>query len=1385
MTAQIRPNRMEVSDRFPMLGFSVRVDEPNVEAEVVLANDISLFDSQNKAKRNASNFYTSRENGTLVVPRGDGVFVVAPTVLARFVGSDKLYFGLATGHGGNGGLKVDALPREGSPYVSLRSFTGRTLRRNFGNARNAVPPKLEWTGDTPHPGSESATPASNAAPAGTPAPATKNGSNGAGKAAPGAKARNGEYDDGFGPMPSIPARESAYRGAATAMTSPAQMGVMLASGTTARDALNWIMRKVEQAIDVAGSDVSPPSLFRLGANSSTFITAWETAFGVTSFIAPTNAFLAALPALARETGVTLSIGPALDTPLFGGGVGVVFGPDAQVALFGTGEISADLSSLSEFASSLKLALQAKMKLGYNSGGIAGFASLGKVAAVNVGEEVVGGAELWLDRSGNGIGGAASIGVGLALQLATESQTSTATRMRPSRSSPSRLGLTMSSGTTAHDALDWIRRKVEQAVAVAGSDVDPPSLYRLGGSSGTFISAWQTVFGITGYFSGFNAFLAELPGLARDTGVTLSIGPALDTPLFGGGVGVVFGPDAQVALFGTGEISADLSSLSEFASSLKLALQAKMKLGYNNGGIAGFASLGKVAAVNVGEEVVVGAELWLDRSGNGLGGAVSIGVGMALQLAANEQAVAAANKRLPPPCSARRGATAKGMVVGLEDRQKAQRYARDFMDIFQWTVPPGVANEMTARGFTIQTIDAAVGDLNLDFYKIDITRFPNGWDAPRFLQHFMRHINDFVDTGNTEFIPLTDGDAQRLASANPLGTVFKLDIMGPDNAAVVISDVKPQYFSVSTIHTPDTGDHPVSGHRMFGYANESGKTVFFTRAADRPTLLPQGFQQLIFKGAEALWQSMQKKVAAFINDNGGAATIVEPFSERFDPTAVREEFGHFDVAQGMAAEEAATSIVRPVLPSDQRARAARIGGPFAGRVGEALDIGLDPKKLDALLDTLDPPATAQSMCARPKSRLMAKAQSATRSINWDDVELIPQPTDQTCWAAAAAMIIGWRDQVSLMPETVASICSRSTVEGLSPYDRATFATEIGLKAEPPQSYSVDGFYDLLTNRGPLWVSKIAGGGATSGHAVVVTGMYSEGDQSYVRIADPWDRVVGTPGVPGGYASTHGTGSRYIMRYEDFQTEYELRIVGDPPTPQILHSGGTAGRVPNTGTAAAPQGYAMAVPPGRRTMRAAPSRVRALDAGALATIAGTAVTLLVENSGDVAWQLPQWTGRKHPNDTAPANQAPYQPSVIALTGWPAAGGTTANCAIRWYYNGASIGPVYVERGYANDTVGWGLLVTGTIEDDPRLHPRSPAALAPGPAQIPALHVALTYEFHAPPPTDDPIATSRITLYADGTHEIDNEWIQRSGDGPTEKLSQPDAQDVARTNIPVAVG
>jgi hypothetical protein len=338
--------------------------------------------------------------------------------------------------------------------------------------------------------------------------------------------------------------------------------------------------------------------------------------------------------------------------------------------------------------------------------------------------------------------------------------------------------------------------------------------------------------------------------------------------------------------------------------------------------------------------------------------------------------------------------------------------------------------------------------------------------------------------------------------------------------------------------------------------------------------------------------------------------------------------------------------------------------------------------------------------------------------------------------------------------------------------------MGLRTEPPQCYSTEGFYNLLANYGPLWVSKVFTAAAGGGHAVVVTGMYFDGDQAYVRIADPWDRPVGTPGAPGTPGGTHSTGSRYIMRYEDFQTEYEMRMVGDPPTPQILHSPNIGDHVPNTRTDRAPEGYAMAVAP-RVGTPPPPKRSRAMDAGAIASIAGTVITLLSGKTGDISWSLPQWAGVKHPADREPSGaQADYHDAVIELDQWPVVGGTFgaddiyAWFRIRWQYNGTSLGRVYVEPRGTDDAMGWGLTVTGTIEDDARLYPRDAHASVPGAAQVPALHLVMHYVFDETI-ADDQVAVTRVTLYADGTHDIASEWIQHS------RLGGGTPTNVARTN------
>jgi uncharacterized protein YycO len=220
----------------------------------------------------------------------------------------------------------------------------------------------------------------------------------------------------------------------------------------------------------------------------------------------------------------------------------------------------------------------------------------------------------------------------------------------------------------------------------------------------------------------------------------------------------------------------------------------------------------------------------------------------------------------------------------------------------------------------------------------------------------------------------------------------------------------------------------------------------------------------------------------------------------------------------------------------------------------------------------PPPTAVDQ-HKKRTLVAAKAlEGQCYTLNWDDVQLIPQPSNFSCWGAAGAMVVGWRDQVSLTPDTIARICHRTTATGLDPAQVQTFATDLTLAYENPQCFTIEGFHSLLESYGPLWV----GAAVPSLHAIVVTGMRSDGapdgSDTYVRIADPWDRVIATPGSPGAYLRTHNTGSRYILTWDAFVREYEAAPMSYPSVNlQIMHSQSTAGRQPNRSGA---QGYAQA-------------------------------------------------------------------------------------------------------------------------------------------------------------------------------------------------------------------
>jgi hypothetical protein len=379
-----------------------------------------------------------------------------------------------------------------------------------------------------------------------------------------------------------------------------------------------------------------------------------------------------------------------------------------------------------------------------------------------------------------------------------------------------------------------------------------------------------------------------------------------------------------------------------------------------------------------------------------------------------------------------------------------------------------------------------------------------------------------------------------------------------------------------------------------------------------------------------------------------------------------------------------------------------------------------------------------------------------TVNWDAVELIPQPTGLSCWAAAAAMVVGWKDQVCLSPDSVAKIAGRLTNAGLPYADTELFATEIGLDYEQPKNYIPDGLRDLLETRGPLWVGKIADATnpASGGHAVVVTGMYGEGPDIFVRITDPWDREVGTPGAPGKYRNTHQTGSRYIMRWESFCRDYEAVVIDGVVQlhAQVLHSGGTGGRKPSYG--GNPPGYAMARVQSVRARASLtpppPPVARGLEGDATTEIGGR---------GNVTWRTERYPGIKRPS-TPVSGTGKFTDQLTRVADWPRVAGLEneiyADFRVLWQFDGASLGNVRFENDGARDGAGWSLHVNAKVQE---------VADAVEPAPCAALTALFQYRFTGPDggTLDAEVA---VTLFGDGTTRRTSRWIAptpRTGDSP----------------------
>lgn len=211
------------------------------------------------------------------------------------------------------------------------------------------------------------------------------------------------------------------------------------------------------------------------------------------------------------------------------------------------------------------------------------------------------------------------------------------------------------------------------------------------------------------------------------------------------------------------------------------------------------------------------------------------------------------------------------------------------DLIEFKIPQDILDMLASRNMSSLSLAAASSaHINLDYFPIRVTKLPTvdgqQLTADQFLDFIRRnlHTNLFIPTTLSQFQTYAQEDNQIWFSSNPYRAVLKIDLLGPDNAAVVIVESTNDHWIFHTIATPDTGDHPVSGQRMFGYWNSApNEFTFYTRGADRATgVFPSLVSEQLFEGGGALWATFQADIAGFVNSNSGEAFVPRAFAGRF-------------------------------------------------------------------------------------------------------------------------------------------------------------------------------------------------------------------------------------------------------------------------------------------------------------------------------------------------------------------------------------------------------------------------------------------------------------------------------------------------------------------------
>lgn len=162
-----------------------------------------------------------------------------------------------------------------------------------------------------------------------------------------------------------------------------------------------------------------------------------------------------------------------------------------------------------------------------------------------------------------------------------------------------------------------------------------------------------------------------------------------------------------------------------------------------------------------------------------------------------------------------------------------------------------------------------------------------------------------------------------------------------------------------------------------------------------------------------------------------------------------------------------------------------------------------------------------------------------------IPVLQQENSNACWATVVTMLVSWKDQKQYSVEDVLrkagkdysdlfdrekglSACGKKDCPSPSVED---LLKNLGLTAEAPQSFTEEGWLELLKNYGPLWITsqveiKKEDKVVLASHARILFGMRKDEKKNvFMKVIDP---LNGTSGE---------------VKFEDFVREYESSAFGE--------------------------------------------------------------------------------------------------------------------------------------------------------------------------------------------------------------------------------------------------